>query len=374
MITDSTSAGDRGRRPRPRSALGPASARLLATRPPARRPSASSLQRAARGRRRHVETTGPATAAGRRLPAAAPGPYDRRAWRPWRSTSAARSSRPPWSTPAGGRPHRDPGPDAGHRRRRGPLRRPGPPRRRGPRGGERRRGRGRGVRGRLRGPDDRGRRRGLTAEHPGVAGVPAAPPARRPPRAGGRGRQRCQGARPRRGVVRRRRRRARLPGHGGVHRRRRGHRQRWAAAGGCVGQRRPHRPRLRRRRDRGVAVGTRRACSSRRPAARPSPGAPARRPPPPGPTSERGPASSSDGPSRRSPTSSTCAWPCVAGSVALGYGDDVLRRRAGRGRPAVPPRLLRRAPVCSRRGSAMPAAGRCGRGVAAGRGVDIGIA
>ncbi len=58
----------------------------------------------------------------------------------------------------------------------------------------------------------------------------------------------------------------------------------------------------------------------------------------------------------------------VAGSVALGYGDAVLRRGPGRGRPALRARLLRRHPGRPGRPRRRRAAGRRRRRGAAGRG------
>ena len=169
-----------------------------------------------------------------------------------------------------------------------------------------------------------GGRAGVAAQHRRLARLPAARPGSAEhyglPR---RRRQRRQGAGPGRGVGRCGRRRRRLRRDGRVDRRRRRDRARRPAARRRRRQRRPHRPRDRRARrpavrvrraglprGRGVGLVDRGDHRARR---RPRRRVEVRR-------AHR--ARSSVGPSRRSPTCSTCGSPSSPARSRSGYGDD----------------------------------------------------
>ena len=194
----------------------------------------------------------------------------------------------------------------------------------------------------------------LAAQHPGVAGLPAPRPARgraatcrststTTPRRWRSARAGSGAAAGERGLHR----------HGRVHRRRRRHRARRPAARRRRRQRRPHRPRDRGARRAARARAARTGCLEAE-ASGTAIAARTGRPPARG---RRAPSGTAPGGWSAGRVASVAnlldlRLAVVAGSVALGFGDDVLRRRPGRARPLRPPRLLRRRPDRARPASA----------------------
>ena len=224
------------------------------------------------------------------------------------------------------------------------------------------------------GPMTAGGEHGVAGQHPGVAGLPAARPAGRAHRAADLRRQRRQGAGPRRG----------LGGRGAGASAttspwwcRPGSAAASCSTAGCstaptatpaTSATSSSSPTAT-----GAAAGPAAASRPRR-RARPSPPSPGARPPrPAAEVRRRAPARLVGRAVASVANLLDLRLAVVAGSVALGFGDAVLRRRPGRGRPLGPPRLLARARVIrpGRLGADGPARRRR-RGGLAGPGVAIG--